>query len=153
MYYHLFKYMLWERWPDGSIWALYPDENTALDWDGVQDCLKSKSIRIDAHRDLFTKGNLKLRLKREFGIKKITPCKSDQEPLIQLADLFAGLVVYSRSSYNRFVSWELSNKKEELLFPVEQKQLLKLSKSDIEKGFVSFNYFFFMIYYTILSNE
>lgn len=30
MYYHLFKNVLCERWPDGSTWRLCPDENTAM---------------------------------------------------------------------------------------------------------------------------
>lgn len=133
MYYHLFKHVFCERWPDGSIWALYPDENTALEWNTVQDFLEYASTMTEIRRDLFTKGRFILRLKKEFRIEIVSPCKSHKEPLIQLADLFAGLAVYSRSSYNRFESWELSNKKGELLFPVEQEQLLKLSKSDIER--------------------
>lgn len=133
MYYHLFNYVLCERWPDGSVWALYPDENTALKWNTVRDCLEYSSSKTETRKDLFTKGRFILRLKTEFRITQVMPCKSHKEPFVQLADLFAGLAVYSRSSYNRFESWELSNKKEELLFPVEQEQLLKLSKSDIER--------------------
>jgi hypothetical protein len=133
MYYHLFKYVLCERWPDESIWGLYPDENTALKWNTVRDYLEYSSSKTEIRRDLFTKGDFIIRLKKEFRIEIVSPCESHKEPLIQLADLFAGLAVYSRISYNRFVLWELSNKKEELLFPVEHEQLLKLSKSDIER--------------------
>lgn len=136
MYYHLFKYVLCERWPDTSIWSLYPDENTALKWNTVQDCLNHASSKIEIRRDLFTKGKFLLRLKQEFKIELLSPCKSEKEPLVQLADLFAGLAVYSRSSYNRFESWELSNKNGELLFPVKEEQLLKLSKSDVERCYV-----------------
>ncbi len=95
MYYHLFKYVLRERWPDGSIWELRPDENTALKWNSVQDFLEYASSKTEMRRDLFTKGKFILRLKKEFRIEKITPSKSHKEPLIQLADLFAGLSVYS----------------------------------------------------------
>lgn len=133
MYYHLFKYILCERWPDGSIWSLYPDENTALKWNTVRDCLEYSSSKTEIRRDLFTKGKFVLRLKQEFRIEIVFPCKSHEEPLIQLADLFVGLAVYSRSSYNRFESWELSNKKEELLFFIEQEQPIELSKSDKER--------------------
>lgn len=133
MYYHLFKYVLCERWPDGSTWFLHPDENTALKWNTVRDCLEYSSSKTETRRDLFTKGRFILRLKKEFRIETVSPCKSEKEPLVQLADLFVGLAVYSRSFYNRFESWELSNKKGELLFPVDQEQLLKLSKSDIER--------------------
>jgi hypothetical protein len=136
MYYHLFNYALCERWPDGSVWELYPDENTALNWNTVQDCLEYAGSKTEIRRDLFAKGKFVLRLKQEFRIKNVLPCKSHKEPLIQLADLFAGLAVYSRSSYNRFELWELSNKKGELLFPVEHEQLLKLSKSDKERCYV-----------------
>src|SRR5262249_7585314 len=38
-------------------------------------------------------------------IAAITPCRSDAEALIQVADLFAGLGVYSRSGYDTYEGW------------------------------------------------
>ena len=36
MYYHLLTNTLHEFWPDKSIWILYPDETTCVDWENVQ---------------------------------------------------------------------------------------------------------------------
>ncbi|MCL5022043.1 MAG: DUF3800 domain-containing protein [Nitrospirae bacterium] len=140
MYYHLLKYVLCERWPDGSIWALYPDENTALKWNSVQDCLDCAGRKTEIRRDLFTKGKFALRLKQEFRIELLSPCKSHQEPLVQLADLFAGISVYSRSSYASYQSWEAAKKAECSLFPMEQGRLPKLSKSNKERCCVMFEF-------------
>jgi hypothetical protein len=41
-----------------------------------------------------------------FGIIRIDPKDSKDEPFIQLADLFAGLAVYSRSKYDHFEKWK-----------------------------------------------
>src|SRR5262249_3653446 len=35
----------------------------------------------------------------------VTPARSDSQPLIQLADLFAGLAVFSRAAYDPYERW------------------------------------------------
>jgi hypothetical protein len=136
MYYHLFKYVLCERWPDGSIWALYPDENTALKWNAVQDYLNYASSKTEIRSDLFTKGRFIVRLKKEFKIEIVSPCRSHEEPLVQLADLFAGLAVYSRTSYDRYAIWQGENSDQGALFKNEKFSNIKLSKSDKERCLV-----------------
>lgn len=92
MYYFLFKYVLSERWLDENVWKICPDENSALPW---------------SHLGYFTEitdwntGNLIAEIK----IAEIIPSKSHQEPLIQVADLFAGLAVFSRNSYDTYEKW------------------------------------------------
>jgi YD repeat-containing protein len=132
MYYHLFRNVLCERWPDGSIWRLCPDEQAAMKWDEVEDTLEMVSERIEMRRDLFGQGGLGLRLKQEFSIEQIMPCKSDQEPLIQLADLFAGLAAYSRSSYDCYEQWQRTSDKQMRLFLPEESSV-QLSRSDRER--------------------
>ncbi|MBC7249932.1 MAG: DUF3800 domain-containing protein, partial [Anaerolineae bacterium] len=45
MYYHLFKDAL-KRWPGDSTWRLYPDENSALDWETVRDYLDMAGLSL-----------------------------------------------------------------------------------------------------------
>jgi hypothetical protein len=108
MYYHLFRNVLRTRWPDEAIWQLRPDEHTAMGWDDVLDYLDNGSLSWEPS------DKLELRLKRDFQIHEIQPAKSNQEPLVQLADLFAGLGSYSRACYGRYQSWQKSAETPEL---------------------------------------
>ena len=105
MYYHLFRNVLRARWPNDAVWRLYPDEHTAMDWETVKDCLDAVSTRIELERSLLTGGDFRFRLKRDFGIEEITPGNSREHPLLQLADLFAGLAVFSRDKYDGYQGW------------------------------------------------
>lgn len=105
MYYHLFKNVLQRRWPAGSTWQLYPDENSALNWMNVRDCLDAAGLNIRRlEGDLFD-GEFRLRLERDFGILQIQEVSSSDTPICQLADLFAGLGAYSHSAYEKYESW------------------------------------------------
>jgi hypothetical protein len=101
MYYHLFRNVLRARWPDTAVWHLRPDEHSAMSWDDVYDYLDLHSVNwtVDSNEALID-------FRREFHIQRITPCHSHLEPLIQLADLFAGLGSYSRACFDRFQTWQ-----------------------------------------------
>lgn len=133
MYYHLFRNVLCERWPDKCSWNLCPDEHTALRWDQIEDFLDIASVKIEVHEDLFTFKKFSVWLKKEFSIQQITPCRSYEEPLIQTADLFAGLAVYSRNSYDRFKQWQAINNQQQTLFQVKPGSSVQFSKSDRER--------------------
>jgi hypothetical protein len=105
MYCFLFKNVLRLRWPDGSRWRLHPDEQTALAWREVADYLAAASAAAEAP-DLFSAGGFKRRLRREFAIEQIAPLASHACPLIQLADLFAGVAVFSRAEYAGYDQWQ-----------------------------------------------
>lgn len=105
MYYHLFRNVLRLRWPNNAVWRLHPDEHTALDWGTIQDCLENVSVGIEIDRSLFAPGGFRLRLRREFGIEEIKPMSSDKHPLLQIADLFAGLAVFSREKFDEYQQW------------------------------------------------
>ena len=104
MYYHLFKNVLQRRWPTGSTWQLYPDENTALDWTTVQDYLDAAGLDIKVNGGLF-EGGFRLRLARDFSVSRICEACSSDTPLCQLSDLFAGLGAFSYSAYRRYERW------------------------------------------------
>jgi len=132
MYYHLFRNVLRMRWPNNAVWQLNPDEHTAIEWDTIQDCLVNVSERVEVENNLFTGTKFTYRLQKEFGIRTIKPVNSQQEPLLQLADMFAGLAVFSREKFEEYKQW-LQNKSAQLqLFDDSQKQE-KISRSSIER--------------------
>jgi hypothetical protein len=79
MYRELLAEALRHRWPEGGAWTLYPDRQTALRWE---------TLRAGLPR-----------------LARIEPRRSTDEPLIQLADLFAGLAVFSRGGYDTYERW------------------------------------------------
>lgn len=109
MYYHLFQNVLRLRWPDNAVWRLYPDEHTAMDWKRVGDFLEKKSTCIEVERSLFTEGYFCIRLKKEFNIEEIVSVRSLDHPLLQLADLFAGMAVFSRKKFQEYQAWLKAN--------------------------------------------
>lgn len=113
MYYHLFRNVLRARWPDEAIWHLCPDEHTAIRWQELHGFLEQNSHSKNAR--LYTPSQ---HLQKEFHIFKITQCQSDQEPLIQLADFFAGIGSYSRANYHKLCAWKEQTPNQQLdLFP------------------------------------
>ena len=105
MYYHLFRNVLRMRWPANAVWRLYPDEHTAMDWQSVEDYLSAVSTSVVIERSLLTDGKLTVRLSREFGIEEIAETTSHDNPLLQVADLFAGLAVFSRDRFEEYQRW------------------------------------------------
>lgn len=104
MYYHLFRNVLRKRWPKDAVWRLYPDEHTAMDWQKVEDCLKSAGRRLVGERSLFG-----VRLQKEFSLQEIVSVRSVNHPLLQLADLFCGMAVFSREKFDEYQGWLEAN--------------------------------------------
>ena len=136
MYYHLMKNVLQARWPNDSIWNVFPDEHTSLDWNQVEDFLGYASTRSEVVRNLLTKGAFKITLRGEFQIKELTPCKSHLEPLIQVADLFAGLGAYSYNGFSAYCEWQRQNSAQSVMFTQSSKPVLVLSGTDRERCYV-----------------
>jgi hypothetical protein len=116
MYYHLFRNVLRARWPDDAVWRLHPDEHTALNWRTVQDCLENVSTTDEVDRSLFTGGQFRIRLRREFGLEEIQPVSSGEHPLLQLADLFAGMAVFSHEKFCEYQGWREATSQQKRLF-------------------------------------
>lgn len=87
MYFHLFRNVINKRWPAKSNWKLCPDEQMAVHWNEIRYQLRSEPNAIE----------------------EIVPHSSHQHPFIQLADLFAGLAVFSRDSYSHYEEWQLAH--------------------------------------------
>lgn len=100
MYYHLVSTTFSKRWPIRNVrWEWYPDKQSDVDWNALQDCIQNKRHRCV--KDLFN-------MNPEFqtvSIRKITPSESQNYSLIQVADLFAGMGSYSKGHYQKFRQW------------------------------------------------
>lgn len=116
MYYHLFRNVLRARWPNDAVWRLCPDEHTALDWETLQDCLENVSAGVEVERSLFTGDQFRIRLRQEFAIEEIQAVSSEAHPLLQLADLFAGLAVFSRDKFDDYQKWSQATSPQAVLF-------------------------------------
>ncbi|MCB0035177.1 MAG: DUF3800 domain-containing protein [Anaerolineales bacterium] len=103
MYYQLFKHIMKVRWPNDCCWHLFPDQQTALDWNEVHYYLGTVSTTLKIESTLDTP--LRLALQNDFFIENITEQDSSQELLVQVADLFAGMGSYSRTSYDAYEAW------------------------------------------------
>lgn len=129
MYYHLLKNVLNERWPRKSVWELYPDKQSAIKWDTVTQILNLEGFRIEpAEQKPDSPFNLWLQI--NFSINKIEESDSYEKVIIQIADLFAGMGVYSKSKYDKYVEWNRIKTGQQLLIPQKASDL---SKSDKEK--------------------
>jgi hypothetical protein len=90
MYRVLLESVVPDRWGERAEWHLYPDEQSAMPWQQLVDGLPQ--------------------------VAGITASRSHEHQLIQLADLLAGLAVYSRDSYDLYESW-LDNPRDRRGYP------------------------------------
>jgi hypothetical protein len=130
MYYHLLKNVLTKRWPDDCAWVLNPDENTAMDWGTLSDCLENRSRSIRDIDPLFIANGSDILFKRNYNIIDINPRKSHEEPFIQMADFFVGMGVYSRKKYNLYERWRINRTGQDMLFDKFNAAAHRLSKGD-----------------------
>ena len=135
MYYHLFKNVMKERWGIGTTWSLYPDQHDALEWEKQKQFLKDGGLETFVHPPNLFNDDIVLEVRRLFGVEEMVPCKSELNPLIQLADLFAGLSVFSRASYDDYEKWDISNPEQPTLlgFFSEPSDGTKESNSERER--------------------
>jgi len=116
MYYFLFKDVLGEHWPAEAVWQIYPDESSSDPWSNLG--YLTEVWDWNTGETIF-----------EINLTNIIPSKSHQEPIIQVADLFAGLAVYSRNSYEIYEKWTLLSELEKGTSTI----LADFSKADLER--------------------
>ncbi len=119
MYYHLFRNVLRARWPNDAVWSLYPDENSALNWLVIRECLWKAGQRVQRGQVQYSLlAGPKLR--REFGIESVQPVRSEEYPLLQLADVVAGLAVFSHKRFPEFGKWCQVKSEQRPLFELDR---------------------------------
>ena len=113
MFFHLLKNVMKKR-EKNSKWYVFPDEKQDIDWYNVQQCLAN----VGKWRE-YIKGLFLNELSEPFyHIKSFKQVESYYEPCAQMADLFAGLAVFSKTKYARYKSWCEINDPQMCLFDV-----------------------------------
>jgi len=105
MYFHLIKVVCRNRWPDGGIWRLHPDENNSINWSNLEKIIQRVSRGVEI-RDpsLLDAGRRSVR-REYFRLVEIQEVDSFKCPLVQLADLFAGVAAFSWDKFSDYQIW------------------------------------------------
>jgi len=118
MYYRILNSNM-KNWSQKSDWAFYPDEHSAIDWKNIINFLQKKPIYEDKKNgvnlfDFYSKSVYP-------NFKKYHELNSADYPVIQLADLYAGIATNSRRDSEFYSRWliDFESKKSKLLFPTE----------------------------------
>jgi hypothetical protein len=101
MFFHLQSHALKKR-PSNSIWKIYPDEKIEIDWGTISKCLSA----VGRRKKLFESPLFGDFFKDPYySIEDFRQVQSDGQPCCQIADLFAGLALFSRTHYDSFERW------------------------------------------------
>jgi hypothetical protein len=126
MYYHNMKVLL-KHWNVETKWEFYPDEFTPINW-------KNDVIKYIENTNLL-KNESQLELFQVFKGMSFPTFQNTKEllsgsyPIIQLADIYAGLIRTSRKESDNFNLYYLSKKDENQLSLFDDRQTLNISKS------------------------
>lgn len=116
MFFHLLRTSMVRR-PSAN-WHVFPDERLGADWTTLRDCLSSAGawqrrfdypLLRDAHAEL------------SFRVKELTPVESHKTPIVQLADLFAGMAAFSRKHEEVFRTWSAATDAQQDFFGQPEK--------------------------------
>lgn len=101
MFYHLLNCSMKKR-PKTAKWVIQPDQRSGINWHTVHDCLSAKGRQQEFHNTLFGC----FFTDPHFTVLSFEEGCSKAQPLIQIADLFSGMAVFSKDSYTKFVKWK-----------------------------------------------
>ncbi len=85
----------------GSTWRVYCDEKVGVDWGTLHECLQARGRRRETQAAMF-KGLLD---SEKYFIREWYEVHSEEYPMVQMSDLFAGLSVFSRVRYGGYAPW------------------------------------------------
>jgi len=130
MYYKVIKHAI-RSWRLQEIkWEWYPDEQSAINWNEVRKYLNNTKLgRKDFRLSLFDDWD------KDYyaNIAKLQQVNSEEEPMIQVADLFAGLARFSKEKGYEYFKWleSIESKKYTRLFMTDEEQKVETSKKTI----------------------
>lgn len=132
MYHHNLR-LVKSNWGIETDWSFYPDEFTQIDWQNdVVRFLQDSSLQRNKNPEQLTffEDIKDIRIK----YNNVLELQSDKYPIVQLADLYAGIVRTSRSESSVFNHWLSQKSREALpsLFEFDEPKL-EISKSKIYK--------------------
>ena len=121
MYYCLLAHMV-RRWNNAQ-WYFYPDVNSKINWNEIISYLNMTKLHKKRNKNPLLI-ELMLEENPRFKFVEIKQLPSIQEPLIQLADLFAGLARFSHEENVDCTKWVVGQKnwrQQEMKFYQESK--------------------------------
>jgi len=126
MFFHLHR-KAFQRREKKAKWRVRPDERMGVDWHTIRDCLGSvgrrqKLVHSPLFGDFFSDPH--------YNVVDLKEIDSKKAPCCQVADLFAGMAVFSRVNHKVFWRWSSQQVPSLGLFPDEE---LNLSRSDTER--------------------
>jgi len=129
MYYHLVVNVVERRWPRCSTWKICPDSREDTDWKPLERSLQYPSRNMKASTRLLpdqcSQPHASARL-------RVTPGNPQKQPLIQIADLFAGMAVFSWSEHAKYENWKTRESGQQSMFGEASE--LKFSSSQAYKA-------------------
>jgi len=102
MYYHGLVYV--GRQYGSGLYALSPDEGECFDWDILVDCLERTDLARRRPRSGVSSLPL-FEITGQYMTVAVRQCCSHEEPLVRLADIFAGMARWSREKAPQTVAW------------------------------------------------
>lgn len=117
MFFHLLKNVMTKRGKN-TIWNIFPDEKHEIDWFTVNECLANVGKWREIFRDRLFGDAISEQFYQINTFKQIT---SIDEPCCQIADMFAGLAVFSKKSYSKYNDWCSNNDPQLCLFEPDSK--------------------------------
>ncbi len=116
MYYHCLKSSV-KNWQAAASWELYPDENSLIDWPKLSFYLSRTNFA-----EPYKEAKLLFEELRQLKLQKIHPPKPSSSSkffIIQLADLFAGIVRTSHSEGQKLIDWRKAKDSKSTFFPID----------------------------------
>lgn len=121
MFFHLHSNAL-KRRPKSLTWDLFPDEGVGIDWSIVSQCVDARG----QHREFVDLPLLgSFFSDPHYSIANLKEVKSHEEPCCQIADLFAGMSIFSRTHYDLYEKWHEYTVPSLPLFPVVKPQMTR----------------------------
>lgn len=108
MYYKLIKNFADDKLENGDLLTIYPDRNNSIDWKLIEEILPNDGTYNTKELSFCTVCSSKV---------FITESNTDENSLIQIADIFAGLARTSYEDYDKYEKW--LNRHQQSLFPNE----------------------------------
>lgn len=119
MYYKLIKNFAEDKTKNGDTLKIYSDRNNAIDWNLIEDILPNDGVYNTKKLSFCTVGYSKVFIEES---------NTNENVLIQIADIFAGLARTSYDDYSNYIKW--LNQTQQSLFPNENPCKIDISGKD-----------------------
>ena len=129
MYYRIFDHII-KVIPKKITFSFYPDIKDGFDWENIEDYLYIKN-NYNIEKIIWSQNDIDIMYIKD-SINVIKPFNSKDYIFIQIADLFAGLAVYSYMEYDNFLLWQKQENPQMSLFPETKISFSKSQKARFE---------------------